>query len=126
MRRFALLLVLLLATIPVLANEKQNFTGSYQWDNGGTGKLTMELKPKGDDEWKVTYRFEWGGDKRSWKGTATGSLEDGTSVLGTAKWSGRNWRFEAEIVDGKMTGVHTEVNDKKSFKTGTFEVSRDE
>ena len=53
--------------------KNQKFSGSYDWKQGGSDELTAEFKPDGEDRWKVTFRFRWGGNDNSWKGSAEGS-----------------------------------------------------
>ena len=123
----AVALLALAVCLPALAEKKaaQTFTGTYDWKQGGKDELSAEFTPKGEDSWKVQFRFRWDGESRSWQGTAKGSLEDGGKLTGTATSGGREWEFEAKVSEGVMRGSHTELkNGGKRYDTGSFEISR--
>jgi len=120
----AVALSCILAVAPVAAQDPQTFSGSYDWSSGGSDELIAEFTPDGDSQWKVNFSFRWSDKDHSWKGTASGSLEEGTTVRGTATYNSRNWTFEATITDGVMSGVHTEVRGDDTFDTGTFTIKR--
>lgn len=125
MRKICLALALLLVAVPATAGKAVTFNGSYDWSDGGSDELSAEFKPTGDDEWKVTFRFRWNGNSKTWKGRATGSLEDGGTLEGTSGWNGRSWEFTARIEDGVMKGSHTETKSGgERYSTGTFELRR--
>lgn len=119
-------LVLSFLFTPLLADGKAvTFAGSYDWKDGGSDELSAEFKPAGENEWKVTFRFRWNNQRKSWKGRAKGTLDDGGTVEGTVKWSGRDWVFSARIEDGVMTGEHIEIQSgDERYPTGTFELKR--
>ena len=105
--------------------EKQVFSGSYDWKQGGSDELSAEFKPDGENRWKVTFRFRWNKSNNTWKGKAEGSLEDGSTLTGTATSGSRNWIWEASIEDGVMRGSHREIHGSdKRYDTGTFELTR--
>lgn len=101
------------------------FTGQYDWRDGGTGDLSAEFKPDGDNQWRVTFRFDFDGSSKTWKGKAEGNLEDGSEVTGTASWKSRDWGWTATIEEGTMRGKHTELKSRgRTYDTGTFELNR--
>lgn len=103
----------------------QVFTGHYDWRDGGRDELTAAFEPDGDEQWKVEFRFEFDGRRNTWKGSAEGSLEDGSEMTGTAAWRSRKWTWSASLEDGVMRGTHTELKSRgKTYETGTFELSR--
>lgn len=106
------------------AGDTQNFSGSYDWSSGGSDTLSAEFTPDGENQWKVRFQFRWSDKDHTWRGTATGSLEEGTSVTGTANYNSRNWVFEGTITDGVMSGTHTEIRGEENYSTGTFEIKR--
>jgi len=102
----------------------RTFSGEYDWSDGGTGALSAEFTPSGDQQWKVEFRFGFNGRDSTWRGTAEGALEDGSRLTGTARWKKRNWVFEATIENGTMNGTHTEIRrDGGRYETGTFAIS---
>ena len=103
---------------------KQTLVGEYQWSNGGDGRLEAEFRPIGEDEWKVKFRFGFNAKEYTWKGTARGSLEEGATVEGTAKWKRRDWRFNGVIENGILKAKHEELQDDGPLLTGTFSLSR--
>ena len=128
-RTLALVLGLALLAVPAAAaaaeREAATFTGTYDWKQGGSDELSAEFTPDGPDRWKVTFRFRFDGKERTWKGTAEGSLNDGTKVTGTARNKKKNFEWKATVEAGVMRGRHTEIFDGgRKFATGTFEVSR--
>lgn len=108
------------------AEGKQVFSGTYDWSNGSSDELTAEFKPDGNGGWAVSFKFDFSGDSHTWKGTAKGSLEDGSELTGTASWkrNGRKWVFNATLVDGVLNGEHAEVRNGKESPSGTFRLSR--
>jgi len=126
----AIALIAVLATIGVLSpqslesSDVRTFQGEYDWTDGGTGRLHAEFKPDGEGSWKVEFDFDFNGKAQKWKGTAEGSLENGSEINGTAVWKKRNWVFSAKIEEGVMRGQHTEIRkDGGRYESGTFEVS---
>jgi hypothetical protein len=120
------LLVLALGVKPVEAKkETETFSGQYDWSQGGSDRMSAEFEPEGADSWKVTFRFRFSGRSETWKGTANGSLADGSTLSGTATSGNRNWIFEADIEDGVMRGSHREIKRSgREYPTGTFKISR--
>lgn len=112
--------------VPSVADESRTFRGTYDWANGGSDTLRAEFEPDGDGAWKVEFSFDFSGDGYTWKGTATGSLEDGSDLTGTASWSRnhRTWVFTAKLVDGVLSGKHAEVRGDKETPSGTFRLTR--
>ena len=105
--------------------ETTTFSGSYDWKDGGSDELSVEFVPDGEETWKVKFRFRWNGDRKTWKGTAQGTLADGSELSGTATSGNRNWTFVASISDGVMLGSHEEIRSGGGgYKTGTFELKR--
>ena len=105
--------------------SKQTFSGEYQWSQGGDGALEAEFRPNGENQWKIKFRFKFNKKNYTWKGTASGSLEDGTEVQGTAKGGGgRIWEFEGAIQDGLLIASHAERWDGELQQPGTFKISR--
>ena len=103
----------------------QTFKGDYDWTDGDIGPLSATFTPDGENAWKVSFDFVWNGDELTWKGTAEGSLADGTEVTGTATDGNRNWVFEGSIKDGVMSGVHREIREGRDpYESGTFEIKR--
>lgn len=100
------------------------FTGSYDWSDGGSDFLEATFEPDGDGAWDVTFRFKWNGNDYTWKGTARGSLEDGSELTGTGGANGRKWDWQATVADGVMNGRHTEKQGDRDYDTGTFEMRR--
>jgi hypothetical protein len=113
------------AAVTRAGQEASTFSGSYAWSQGGSDRLSVEFKPDGESRWEVTFRFRFNGRSQTWKGTAQGSLTDGSTLSGTATSGSRNWVFEAGIEDGVMHGTHREIKRGRSrYPTGTFELSR--
>lgn len=126
---FVSLLTVVLAAAGITAlhaaSEPQSFSGRYDWSDGGRDDLRIEFEPKGDGAWSVTFRFRFDGRSNTWKGTAQGSLDDGSELTGTARWRSRRWSWKATIDDGVMSGTHTELRSRgRTYETGTFVVSR--
>ena len=107
------------------AQTTQSFDGEYQWSQGGDGALEAEFRPDGEDQWKIKFRFKFSSRDYTWKGTAEGSLEDGSPVTGTAKGGGgRTWEFEGTVQDGVMIAKHAEKRGGSLQQTGSFKISR--
>jgi hypothetical protein len=69
----------------------------------------------------VEFEFEFSGNRHTWKGTATGSLDDGGELSGTVEGSGgRTWEFEAKVTNDGLAGTHTETTGGRRAATGTF------
>lgn len=121
---FALLLV---GCGPADAADKaqaRTFTGEYQWDNGGRGPLEAEFRPTGEETWKLVFRFRFDGKRYTWKGTARGSLEDGSEITGTARGGGgRTWEFEGTVDGGVIVASHAEKRGDRLQESGTFRLS---
>ena len=102
MRLTILATALLLATaLPAAAEkaEKVNFSGEYQWKQGGNDRLAAEFTPDGDERWKVKFRFDWSGNSYTWKGDIAGPLTEGSEFNGTArsKDGRREWRISGTL-----------------------------
>jgi hypothetical protein len=122
-----LALVLVVASFGISdAADTQTLRGEYRWDNGGSEVLTAEFKPDGEGQWTVKFGFKFSGDNYDWNGTATGSLEEGEEITGTATWSksGRNWVFTGTMKDGVLNGTHAEMRGGRESPSGSFELSR--
>ena len=78
-----------------------------------------------EGSWRVEFTFKFSGKRKSWKGTANGSLDDGGTIEGEVEWNGRNWVFEAKLEAGLLRGSHTEIQGGgERYATGTFELNR--
>lgn len=101
------------------------FSGVYDWRSGGRDDLRLEFEPNGNGSWRVTFRFDFDGRKYTWKGTAEGSLEDGSALTGTASSRSRKWTWDATLEEGVLRGRHREVRSRgRTYETGTFELER--
>lgn len=120
-----LLLIVLGSSAAQDGKTAEKFSGKYDWSAGGTDKLSADFEPDGKGSWKVTFHFRFNGRNETWKGTAKGSLDDGSTLDGTATFRKRNWIFEAGIENGVMRGSHREIKRSgREYPTGTFELSR--
>ena len=122
MRRLAsAFLLLALATLPTTAADSRVLEGSYQWSNGDDGPLEATFVATGPETYEVVFRFRFQGKKNTWKGTATGSLEDG-AIKGRVKAGRmkRYWVFECAFDGSSCQGNHAEDKNGELVPSGTL------
>ena len=108
-------------------SEDITMEGGYVWqrrDGGIPGDLKAVFTPSGEGSWDVVFYFEWEGEDREWKGTASGSLTDG-SLEGEAveeRDRKRTFKFSGEVTEGHFVGDHGAMRDGELQKRGTLEL----
>ena len=120
----AMAVVFLMGGTAVLADDHEiTMTGQYVWERSDKdipGDIEAVFSPAGDKSWNVVFHFEWEGEMRAWRGTATGSL-DGGSLEGEAtedRDRERKFVFKGTVKDGKFQGVHGGMRDGEMNETG--------
>ena len=120
----AMALVFLCGGTLALADDHEvTWKGTYVWERSDKdipGDIEAVFTPAGDKTWDVVFHFEWEGEMRAWKGTATGSLDNG-ELKGEAKEDRdreRTFAFEGTVKDGKFQGIHGGMRDGKLSETG--------
>ena len=122
-----LIVVVASAAAIVSAGDRpvERLSGSYDWSDGGSDELSATFKPDGAGRWEIEFSFRFSGKKNKWRGSATGSLDEGGQLSGTSSWRGREWEFEAEMKDGVLRGEHAEIRPGGDrYGTGSFELRR--
>ena len=79
--------------------------------------------PTGKDMWDVTFNFMWEGNPRTWKGTAQGSLTDGSlkgEVLTDEPENPNTFRFDGAFENGTFQGKHGVVKKGELKDRGTL------
>jgi len=112
------------ATEPPSPASAERFAGQYDWSDGGKGDLSAEFTPDGEAAWKITFRFEFGGQHGVWEGAGKGPLDEGATLSWTAGASSRRWNWTATLEGGVLRGRHAEVLSDGEHPTGTFELAR--
>ena len=101
--------------------------GTYIWNNNPSnpGDLHAEFTPTEAGKWDVAFHFQFNGRPNTYKGTAEGSLENG-SLRGRVQNENksRTFSFEGKIDHGRFSGAHSEHERDGETKTGTLELSR--
>ena len=126
MKRIALLSILLLAAAvaPTLlaADGEQTLEGEYHWTNADIkGPVKAVFTATGDNTWDVSFYFNFRDKDRTYTGTATGSLSDG-SLSGVVKNENqrRTFTFEGTTTGGQFEGNHAETTGGGARETGTI------
>ncbi len=121
--RFLTILSLLLlsacaaASAGAPAPAKLEYSGYYDWNVGGRGRLYVTFIPDGDDGWDVTFRFGHAERLQAWKGTAIGEPGNGT-VEGLVR--GGRYRFHGTFENGVFRGKHFEMTRRGMKESGSL------
>ena len=123
MHRFAarLLAASLLLAAPVSGADghgSRTLEGEYS-SGFGNGTVRATFTPDGGRSWKVRFDFVFNGQPYTYRGTAEGSLEDGT-VAGRVQNERRHrtFTFRGEFEDGVLRGTHAEIVRGRERPTG--------
>ncbi|MEM7481053.1 MAG: hypothetical protein AAF481_07740 [Acidobacteriota bacterium] len=117
---------LVLTASLVAAPDQQVLKGEYFWTYDNTrGDLKATLTPTGENTWDIAFDFRFSGEPHTYKGTATGSLDNG-SLAGTVKNENgrRTFTFEGSFDDGRFEGTHAELRKGKERSMGTLWLAR--
>lgn len=134
MQRAALALIVfaLLTVLPGVAlaadGDSQTLTGEFVWersDKNIEGPLEAIFESTGKDTWNVVFNFTFEDEPHIYKGTAEGSLENGTlkGKVMTDDDEPRPFTFEGTFKDGQFSGTHAGERDGKPSPTGTMSLS---
>ncbi|HXV77347.1 MAG TPA: hypothetical protein VD788_13595 [Candidatus Polarisedimenticolaceae bacterium] len=105
--------------------ETVTLKGQFVWersDKGIPGELAAMFTPSGEGTWDVVFHFEWEGEMREWKGTATGNLGSGR-LEGEAvedRDRKRTFAFRGAFTDGVFAGSHGQLRDGELSSGGTL------
>lgn len=120
-------LLLFLALSPAaFADEKTTLVGEYSWDQGSaSGDLKAIFENTGENSWDVAFYFDFRSKPHVYKGTATGSLTEGT-LEGTVKneTGRRTFTFDGNFEEGIFRGDHAETT-RSEVRTGTLSLQRE-
>lgn len=133
MKKFVAILcfsALLLAPGALLAEEAetQTLTGEYQWDRPDEqpGPIKAVFTATGENQWDVSFYFNFRDEDHVWSGTAEGSLTEG-ELSGKVMSDGDKpspFVFEGKFEDGVFKGTHGGLRDGERNDTGTITLSR--
>ncbi len=123
--RCALVLTLVLLTSALWASDGmavKTMTGEYLWNRqDGPGPIKAEFVATDDNQWNVSFYFNFRDVDHVYSGTATGSLSHG-ELRGEVMSDGERpqpFVFEGTVESGTFTGTHrTEGEDGE--ETGTL------
>ena len=128
--RFVLVVALFaLAFGPSFAEEKETdvtLNGQFVWardDGDRTGDLKAVFTPTGENEWSVSFYFDWEDGPHVWSGTAKGSLTEGAlkgEVNNDSEERPQTFRFSGSFTDGLFEGKHAGVRDDKENELGSL------
>ena len=124
-----LLLAMLLGGI-AQASEATLLVGSYVTGDAeypDTGRIEARFTPKDEGSWSVVFDFDFQESDYTFRGSATGSLVDGT-LMGTVKdESGeRTFVFTGTVTAGRFEGTHAEIEYGSETPTGTMTLAPSE
>lgn len=126
---FAVLGLALLFSAPAdpMAEEgKQKLEGRYVWEEGASrGPLKAVFTPTGDRSWDVAFSFTFSGQPHTYRGTASGSLDDG-ALEGqvTNENRRRTFTFQGAFRGGVFEGTHGEIRRGRERRLGTLTLER--
>ena len=126
----ALVSCLVAGTFYTAPKDDVTLSGQYIWkrdDNNIPGDLKAVFTPAGDDSWDVVFQFDWKDEQRAWRGSATGSLENGY-LEGEGmeeRDRERTFSFRGNVKDGVFTGEHGSQRGGDWRKSGTLTLMRD-
>lgn len=124
----AVLLVFLVPGFSSAADEPkvQKMTGEFKWNRmDEPGELKAFFKPTGENTWDVAFYFEFRDEPHIYRGTAEGSLKQGT-LKGNVMTDGDEpspFTFEGTVKDGKFEGTHASMREEEPQETGTLSLS---
>jgi hypothetical protein len=107
-------------------------SGQYTWkrdegfwernENDVTADLKAVFTPAGDHTWDIVFHYDWEDEMRAWKGSATGSLENGPlRGVGVEDRDGkRTFAFRGNVKDGVFTGEHGSERGGGWHRSGTL------
>jgi len=108
------------------ASETVTLEGSFYWnisEKGRRGDLIGVFTPTSQDSWDVAFHFEWEGEPRVWKGSAQGSLTEG-SLKGEVQTDDPEYqftfRFSGDFKDGTFHGTHGQLEEGELEDRGTL------
>ena len=104
------------------ADAGRTLKGSFVWgDANKGGDLEVVFEPDGEAAWGVAFHFEFRGQAHVYRGTARGSLAEGT-LEGTVQNEDkkRTFKFQGTFQDGVYQGTHAEIEDGSESPTGTL------
>ena len=121
------LIVFLVAFGGILAAEGVTLKGSFVWerkDDNRNGDVTAVFTPTGDNQWDVSFHFDWEDGPHIYSGTATGDLSGGDlkgAVEGDSEDRKMSFRFTGSFKDGTFTGTHAFLDKEGELRpTGTL------
>ena len=111
------LATLLIAVGLGLAGDEVTLQGQFVWnsiDGETTGDLKAVFTPTGKDEWNVAFHFDFQDQANVYKGTAQGSLSDGSLEGevddGDEGENKRTYRFRGTFANRAFAGTHARVS----------------
>ncbi|MEM1182140.1 MAG: hypothetical protein AAGM22_27580 [Acidobacteriota bacterium] len=128
MKRAAFVVCLLFATVLAFgataedsaASAERTLVGEYHWNQGYSGDLKAVFTPDGENQWNVSFFFDFRSEPHEYSGTATGSLDG--KLEGTVKNESkrRSFTFEGSFKEGQFEGNHAETTPGRNRRTGTL------
>jgi hypothetical protein len=121
-RRLLVLAAAICAATPLLADLPRTLEGSYHWEPGRhRGELEATFTPSGENHWDVAFQFTFSGRSHTYRGTATGSLDNG-SLAGEVRTEDgrRRFAFRGTVDEGTFSGTHSERYGEDEEHTGTL------
>lgn len=104
------------------SEPSHTLTGQYVWTYQNTpGDLEAVFTRTGEGRYDVVFHFTFDGQPRAYRGTAEGSLSEGT-LSGTVKNENRRrtFVFDGAVSEGTFRGTHAEIRRGKERRTGTL------
>ena len=120
------ILILTLVGAAFAGDESQTLIGEYQWDQAGIdGELKAVFTPTGENQWDVSFHFDFRSEPHVYSGSAEGNLVDGT-LQGEVKNENkkRTFTFTGSFEDGIFRGTHREITRGRAADTGTLTLGR--
>ena len=127
--RCVLVLTLALLASAVMADDgvaMQTMNGEYLWTRmDSPGPIKAEFVATDDNQWKVSFYFNFRDVDHVYSGTATGSLSNG-ELHGEVMSDGERpqpFAFEGTVENGVFSGTHR-TQGEDGEETGTLTLSR--
>ncbi|MEO1366243.1 MAG: hypothetical protein AAFX50_03625 [Acidobacteriota bacterium] len=127
MKRATFVICLLVATLLAFgasaedtASADKTLIGEYHWNQGYSGDLKAVFTPEGENQWKVSFYFDFRNEARVYTGTVTGSMDGELEGTVNNENKKRTFVFKGAFEDGVFQGDHNETTPGRDRRTGTL------
>jgi len=103
------------------AGKEIKIKGTFFWDQKKKDVVDIKiaLTPGGAGEYEAVYKFRWGKQDMTWKGTVKGDLKNGeVSGTGGPPDGARTFVFTGKAADGVIACQHSETTQGRAGPTG--------